>query len=482
MTRTQDRYFAPLFWFLDSLTVTLAYVASLPLYALLACRISSFTPLQGGAASLSFFMGNYTDALPFLAMLIVFLFRDRFKGDPGSTATWNRMALRAAAPCIVTLGILILFALVDTHWSAAFWPAIIFLFLSWVLLSLNRVLTALFFRFERHQGWFQKFLLIVGTDQEAEKVARIFGTNPRWGVTVAGFLTKDTREVGREILSHPVLGNIEDLSEVVSRRVVDAVFLASGLETVHQINSLGHRCRAIGLDFAMDFSGLIKDTGEASVESAGDLGFVAFRSVFYSPEKLFVKRIFDIILSICFITACLPVWLVVPVIIKIDSRGPVFYRQTRVGRNGRLFTLYKFRSMVSGAEELQQKLLHLNEMGGPVFKIKDDPRLTVFGKFLRRSSLDEIPQLFNVLRGNMSLVGPRPLPAHEVLQFHPWQRKRLAAVQGITCLWQVSGRNDIKFDEWVKLDLQYIENWSLTLDFKILLRTIPAVLSGRGAR
>jgi lipopolysaccharide/colanic/teichoic acid biosynthesis glycosyltransferase len=168
--------------------------------------------------------------------------------------------------------------------------------------------------------------------------------------------------------------------------------------------------------------------------------------------------------------------------IKLTSGGNVLFRQTRCGLNGRFFTLYKFRTMVEDAEERRAGLLHLNEMkGGPVFKLKSDPRVTWFGRFLRRYSLDELPQLWNVLRGDMSLVGPRPPIPEEVAQYQRWQRRRLAMKPGLTCLWQVSGRNELDFDRWMQLDLEYIDSWSPWLDFKILLRTIPAVLSGKGA-
>jgi lipopolysaccharide/colanic/teichoic acid biosynthesis glycosyltransferase len=157
------------------------------------------------------------------------------------------------------------------------------------------------------------------------------------------------------------------------------------------------------------------------------------------------------------------------------------FRQIRCGLNGRVFTLYKFRTMVADAEHRRGELQHLNEMAGPVFKLRRDPRVTLLGRFLRRFSLDELPQLWNVLRGDMSLVGPRPPIPEEVAQYQRWQRRRLSMKPGLTCLWQISGRNDLDFDRWMQLDLEYIDSWSPTLDLKILLKTIPAVLSGKGA-
>ncbi|PYR93204.1 MAG: hypothetical protein DMF84_09400 [Acidobacteria bacterium] len=168
--------------------------------------------------------------------------------------------------------------------------------------------------------------------------------------------------------------------------------------------------------------------------------------------------------------------------VKLTSRGPVLFKQVRAGANGRPFVMHKFRSMCEGAESLQAELAGANEMSGPVFKIRNDPRLTPLGRFLRRSSFDELPQLWNVLRGEMSLVGPRPPVPSEVIRYEAWQRRRLSMKPGLTCLWQVSGRSEIAdFDQWMKLDLQYIDSWSLTLDLQILARTVPAVVTGRGA-
>jgi len=194
-----------------------------------------------------------------------------------------------------------------------------------------------------------------------------------------------------------------------------------------------------------------------------------------------VKRVFDVVISLIGIGLTLPLWILIACCILCDSKGPVIFKQTRVGKGGKLFTFYKFRSMRAGAEKLKNKLKHLNIAEGPIFKIKEDPRVTRFGRFLRRTTLDELPQLLNVLGGSMSLVGPRPPLPEEVALYTPLQKRRLEVKPGLTCLWQVSGRSEISFSEWVQLDLYYIQHQSLLLDIKILIRTIPAVLSRRGA-
>jgi exopolysaccharide biosynthesis polyprenyl glycosylphosphotransferase len=193
------------------------------------------------------------------------------------------------------------------------------------------------------------------------------------------------------------------------------------------------------------------------------------------------KRVFDVVAAVVGLLLFLPLLVYIAVMVKLESPGPIFFRQTRVGRDGKLFACYKIRSMVANAEDLKQRYAHLNEAEGAAFKIRKDPRVTRVGKFVRRSSLDEFPQLFNVLRGDMSIVGPRPQIPEEVAQYTPEQRERLWVKPGITCLWQVSGRNDVDFEEWMRLDREYIRRRSWKLDIWILLRTLPAVIARRGA-
>jgi exopolysaccharide biosynthesis polyprenyl glycosylphosphotransferase len=194
-----------------------------------------------------------------------------------------------------------------------------------------------------------------------------------------------------------------------------------------------------------------------------------------------LKRSFDIAASGLGLLAISPILIASAIAIKLDSRGPVFFKQARHGRGGREFRIVKFRSMVVDAEARRRELEHLNEMNGPVFKIKSDPRVTRVGRFIRATSIDELPQLFNVILGHMSLVGPRPPLPTEVAEYEPWQRRRLSVRPGITGPWQVSGRNDVDFEQWMKLDLGYIDNWSIWLDLEILLRTVPAVVMRAGA-
>jgi exopolysaccharide biosynthesis polyprenyl glycosylphosphotransferase len=217
------------------------------------------------------------------------------------------------------------------------------------------------------------------------------------------------------------------------------------------------------------------------LEELDGLPLLTFTTTPKNELLLSLRHIFDFLGSAILILILSPVFLLVTLAIHLDSRGPAIYRQVRCGVNGRRFTFYKFRSMVEGAEMRKDDLLAYNLMAGPVFKMKNDPRVTRVGRFLRKTSLDELPQLFNVLRGDMSFVGPRPPMPEEVEKYEGWQRRRLSMKPGITGLWQVSGRNQIDFHQWMKLDLEYIDNWSIWLDFKILMRTILVVLLGKGA-
>jgi exopolysaccharide biosynthesis polyprenyl glycosylphosphotransferase len=228
-------------------------------------------------------------------------------------------------------------------------------------------------------------------------------------------------------------------------------------------------------------------------EVFGDLsGFVTTENALTSPiitfhpsppnyTALFIKYTLDRIISLISILLLSPIFILISIIIKLTSKGPIIYKHKRVGLKGRPFSMFKFRTMYRNAEEVKESLNNLNKMDKVVFKIKDDPRITKTGRFLRRFSLDELPQLFNVLKGDMSLVGPRPPLAMEVKQYEDWQRKRLAIKPGLTCTWLIRGRSDLPFEKWMRLDLEYINNWSLTLDLLILLRTIPTIISGKGA-
>jgi exopolysaccharide biosynthesis polyprenyl glycosylphosphotransferase len=283
-------------------------------------------------------------------------------------------------------------------------------------------------------------------------------------------------------ISEPVIGTLEDLEQILMRQVIDEVVIALPVKSYYQqIQQAIGVCERAGVQakYAADmFQSMVANPRYAA---QGDRAFVAMQ---VTPDgyRLVIKRAIDLIGAAAGLLILAPLMLIVAAAIKLTSPGRVVYAQDRCGLNKRPFRMYKFRSMYADADKLQGSLEARNEAAGPVFKIRDDPRITPLGRLLRKSSLDELPQFWNVLRGDMSLVGPRPLPWRDVHRItRPADMRRFSMRPGLTCLWQVRGRSKIDFTRWVELDLEYIDNWSLSLDAQILVRTIPAVLSGDGA-
>ena len=329
-------------------------------------------------------------------------------------------------------------------------------------------------------------ILIAGTGAGARRLNRHIRNAPGCGFRVAGFMSITTAAPPSAVATAPadILGTWENLIDILHHHYVDCVVCPEGGLDPQQMDFILKHCAIMGINFATDAPlppWIYKNSRQISQESMGHLNVSLVRFVYLSPQATFFKRMVDVTGAAILIFLCLPLWITIAIAIKTTSRGPVFFRQERMGLHGRRFTLYKFRSMVMDAEKMQAGLLHLNEMDGPAFKIKRDPRQTLTGRVLRKTSLDELPQLFNVLKGDISFVGPRPALEKEVRHYRPMERKRLSVPQGITCIWQVSGRNNIKFDEWMKLDLMYADTRSTAQDFRILLKTIPAVLLKNGA-
>jgi exopolysaccharide biosynthesis polyprenyl glycosylphosphotransferase len=265
--------------------------------------------------------------------------------------------------------------------------------------------------------------------------------------------------------------------------VVDEVVIALPMKSLYlQASRIAALCEEQGIIVRLLPNFFNLTMARSKAEEFEDISVITLCSSPTESWQLLTKRILDFALSLLSIAILAPLFLLTALLIKLTSPGPVFFIQERVGLNKRRFRLFKFRSMVADAEMRQREVEHLNEVSGPVFKIKNDPRLTPVGRILRAASIDELPQLFNVLKGDMSLVGPRPLPVRDYIGFsQDWQRRRFSVRPGITCLWQINGRSSIPFDKWMELDMEYIDHWSLGLDFKILAKTIPAVLKGVGA-
>ncbi len=335
----------------------------------------------------------------------------------------------------------------------------------------------------RSKGFNFRNVLIVGTGYRARNFIRHLGQQRDLGLKIVGLVDEDPKQQGREVEGHYVMGSLESIPAILRDRVVDYVVYIVPRNSLAKIESSLIQCELVGVTsyVSVDLFDLKFTTGKETNFMGTPM--ISFSMTPYSMGALVFKRLCDVVISGIGLLVIAPFYLGLALAIKCTSKGPIHFRQQRVGLNGRTFNLYKFRTMVVDAEAKLKELLSHNEMSGPAFKMENDPRITPVGKFLRKFSLDELPQLWNVFMGDMSLVGPRPPLPSEVKQYDDWHKRRLSIRPGITCLWQVSGRNKITdFDEWARLDLKYIDEWSLTLDFEILMRTVPAVLSASGAK
>ncbi len=344
----------------------------------------------------------------------------------------------------------------------------------------------------RSLSGFRHFLL-VGNTPEALEIARTIESNRKRGLTLSGFALVSSgdlsasgpdlqRQVNQSGLrrSYPVYA-LEQLPELLRQHVIDEVIFAVSKDELEKLEETFLVCEEEGVKARLLLSFFPHIFSKVYLERLREMPLLTFSTTPENEYLLLLKRIMDFLMALTFLVVLAPLFLVLVCLIRLTSKGPVFYRQTRCGLGGRKFTVYKFRSMRPDADLRREELEALNEMDGPVFKIKNDPRCTGVGRFMRKFSLDELPQLFNILKGDMSFVGPRPPLPDEVEQYEPWQRRRLRMQPGLTCLWALEGRSELNFRRWMELDLEYINNWSPALDWKILLKTIPVVLLGRGA-
>lgn len=325
-------------------------------------------------------------------------------------------------------------------------------------------------------------VLIVGTGQRAKHLSRTLREYSEWGIHVVGYLDLSPPQAGATVLGDPVLGTVDQIGVLLKQHVVDEVIVAVPRTMIKDVQDIADACEEEGVKLRLMADVFDLQVSRLRLADLGGIPLLTFEPVAQDEKMLIVKRVMDLVVTLTFMPLVLLLMGLVAVAIKLDSPGPILFVQERVGLRKRLFRMYKFRSMRQDAEQKLKEIEHLNEAEGPIFKMANDPRITRVGKFIRRTSLDELPQLFNVIRGHMSLVGPRPMSVRDVDLFDRGvQRKRFSVRPGLTCLWQVSGRSNLPFSKWLELDLEYIDNWTLGLDFKILLKTIPTVLKGSGA-
>lgn len=353
--------------------------------------------------------------------------------------------------------------------------------LSLLLLTCWRMSTALLFKVLRRQGKGLKNVIIVGTDDIARGFCRAIKGNVDIEYRPIGFIYNGTMPEHNQFEGFPVLGGVDDLPKVIRGHIVNEVILTSMEMDNEKVAQLVKICERFDIQFSMIPGFFEILTRQMTVQEVADVPIFQLEERIFQRWGRLVKRGIDVVFSSIIILLCGPFWLLVAIAIRIESQGPIFFKHERVGKGEKVFAMFKFRSMYDDAEARRRELEELYKSDDALLRVVEDKRVTVFGRFLRRYSIDELPQLINVIRGEMSLVGPRPHMPSEVARYKEWHRRKFDVLPGMTGLTQVSGRKDLSLDEMVRRDIYYIENWSPLLDLQILLRTIPAVLTGKGA-
>jgi exopolysaccharide biosynthesis polyprenyl glycosylphosphotransferase len=349
---------------------------------------------------------------------------------------------------------------------------------SWMLLCLLRINAGSWIGAVRRQFGTAHYIMVVGTGENACRLGHALEQSSHYGIRLVGFLDEEPGEI---TLSKPYpIFSIAKLPELLQQHVVDEIIFAVDSRKLAEMEDIFLACDEEGVRTRVIVDFFPHVNSDVYLDRLGTMPLLTFSAAPHDEIRLLLKRVTDVVLASAGLVLLLPFMLIVALMIRLTSPGPAIFRQERCGLNGRRFVFYKFRSMCDNADQMKAQLQHLNRKT-TAFKIPNDPRLTGVGRFLRKFSVDEWPQLWNVLKGDMSLVGPRPAVPEEVDNYQRWQRRRLRMRPGLTCLWAIAGRDTLDFDTWMKMDMQYIDTWSLALDWKIMLRTIPRVLTGKGA-
>jgi len=401
--------------------------------------------------------------------------------DPHRVLRWHNEVARVLSGALAGTAMLA-GALYFTFRDISRLQVFYFLGINLFMLLSFRAILRIYHRIRRQSrpGW-RRRILILGAGDLGRRVAKVILDHSRWGLEPVGYLDDDPEKVGRQISRLPVLSTIEDVQQAVETHRVDEVWVALPARSFERLNRIvtGLERLPVRIKVVPDYYSLA--LVQARAEIFGGIPLIGLREPIITGAPRLLKRVFDLIVASILLIAFSPIFLFIGLMIRIDSPGPVIFRQKRAGENAKLFDMYKFRTMRADAEAHREEVIHETPDGGIIHKRPDDPRVTRVGRFLRRYSLDELPQLFNVLKGEMSLVGPRPEMPWLVDRYDSWQRKRFAVPQGITGWWQINGRSDKPMHLHTEDDLYYVYNWSLWLDILILLRTPIAVIQGKGA-
>ena len=358
----------------------------------------------------------------------------------------------------------------------------VFFVVSIFLFAIEKTILFYLASYVRKKGRNRKKVILIGTGTRAANFIKVVKSNFNWGLDILGVLTGDLEKIGKEVEGIKVLDHYNNLPNTLKTINPEEIVITISTKRFNQIRDVLEICEREGVSVRLNSDFLGRITKNVTVDNVFGLNIISFKMVRQSEAELFVKRLIDIVGSLSALIVFSPFMIFAAIGILVSDGFPIFYTFVGYGLNKKPIKIIKFRTMVKNSEEIKEKLLKYNEMEGPVFKIKNDPRIIRFGRWLRKFSIDETPQLFCVLKGDLSLVGPRQAMKEELENYESWQRRRLSVKPGLTCLWQVNGRNKIRnFNDWTKLDLEYIDNWSIWLDIRIILKTIPVVLFGHGS-
>lgn len=432
-------------------------------------------------------IGAYIWLLPLLPVItvIVLAYNGFYKSQRLRSRIRDVIRL-AAVSCLQITALLMVLIYVFWRGNIVSRPLILLIpFVLFFLLSLKTFIVFRTLRGLRARGFNFRRLVLVGSGEPLRKFIATLEAHPIWGLKIEGIITDraEPPAEGEQVQGYPVIADLAAAPAALERFNAEEVVMVPDVVPLGRLVPLMEVCEEMGIRSHLPLQYFEAQIARPVIDYFDEIPVISYYPTREIGPALLFKYAFDRAMAAFLLVLLSPLFAVVAAAIKLTSRSgePIFFGQTRSGLTGRTFICWKFRTMRVGAEQEQAALEHSNEADGPVFKMQHDPRVTPIGGFLRKFSLDELPQLWNVLRGNMSLVGPRPPLPDEVRRYDRWQRRRLSMKPGITCLWQVSGRNRLSFETWMKLDLQYIDNWSLTLDFKILMRTVFVVIVGHGA-
>jgi len=483
MLKEREAVVNAVFIFFDGLVVSLAYLIAFFLRKLVGPTLSVpwFSPLSHIVLDTNITLQQYIGYLIVAAPLWCWMLYINGMYRSLRTLSYVRVfwiICKAAFMAFLGFGTF-LFVLKASSTSRLFF--FLFAGMSFLLILLEKTALYTLMHYYRRRGRNHRRLLIVGTGRRAAQFISRIKRHPEWGFQILGAIDDEPGRGIKKVDGVDLIGSLSDIPRILHTEAIDEVVFVVPRSRLSHLEGALHDCETEGVVTTITVDLFDMRIAKSAVSVIDGIPLLRFHTTKINERQLFIKRAIDIGISGLVIVLLGPILVLIAALIKITSPGPVFFKQLRLGLHGRKFILYKFRTMREGAHDVLSKVNDVSEMDTPEFKAKKIKWFTPVGRILRKFSLDELPQVFNVFVGHMSLIGPRPTVPDEVDKYKAWQRRRLSMKPGITCLWQVNGRNNIGFEDWMKLDLEYVDNWSLWLDFKILAKTVPVVLFGIGA-